>query len=357
MNSRIRWPAEWETQQTCFSAWPYLDAEWLDLSAAQNVISDLSTALSKESDFFLGYESNTVRERAGLPATTRTIELPFGDIWCRDTAPVFAFNDNDNDNGDDNEERVAIVFRWTGWGNKFRLKGDDAFGPAVADLFDARMIRSNLACEGGALETDGAGTIITTRECLLSAERNPSMSADDIERELGETLGAKQIIWLERGLHGDHTDGHVDNLARFVGNARVLCAHSKRDDPNVAVHSQVRRQLEQSRDANGAPLNVESLPSPGLVSDRDGTPMPASYLNFVITNNLVCVPLYSRPADSEALETIAALFPKRRTVGIEATALLYGGGALHCVTSHVPALVPTKPSTKLQVAPQPSQPS
>ena len=332
----IRWPAEWEPQDSCYTAWPTSNQEWSDLTTARTVIQELAQQLSAEKGFILA--SNQQVHRSDHHKQIH-VDLPYGDVWCRDIGPLFVTTTNHIHNS---QQRNAVAFRWTGWGGKFLIPGDEEFAAAMAARWNTPLTISAMACEGGALDTDGNGTVLTTAECLLSPMRNPGYDRADVEAELNRVLGTEQTIWLERGLLGDHTDGHVDNLARFVAPGRVVCATSENlrnsHAPNAATHRHIRRLLEQARDASGSALEVMTLPSPPPLTDPSGQLLPASYLNFVITNNRVCVPIFDRDTDDEAIEIIAALFPRRQVVGVFATPLLYGGGALHCVTNHVPVL-------------------
>ena len=190
--------------------------------------------------------------------------------------------------------------------------------------------------EGGAVEFDGQGTCLTTEQCLLSETRNPGMVKAQIENALARDLGASKVLWLRRGLAGDHTDGHIDTLARFVAPGVVACAEPTNDDPNDAVLREISRDLRGMRDARGAALEVQCVPSPGLVADAEGEPLPASYLNFVICNRAVVVPQYGVANDEAALVAIDSLFPHLGVIPSPAQAIITGGGGLHCITREQP---------------------
>ncbi len=184
--------------------------------------------------------------------------------------------------------------------------------------------------EGGSVEVDGAGLLLTTRQCLQNPNRNPGLDPERLEAELSRWLGAERILWLGDGLANDHTDGHVDTLARFVRPGVVVCMRPEPDDPNREALLAIHRDLESMR------LDVAVVPSPGRVLTGEGDLMPASYVNFYIANRTVVVPQYGVPADEPALEAIASLFPDRRVAGVSARAILEGGGAFHCITQQLP---------------------
>ena len=249
------------------------------------------------------------------------IQEPFGDIWLRDTGPIILKSGG---------LPAAASFRFNGWGGKYDLEGDDTIGIRLAETADIETIRYNWVLEGGAIDVDGTGLLVTTEQCLLNPNRNPGLCRAEIEARLREGVGAERVLWLGEGLLNDHTDGHVDNLARFVGEGRIaIPVAAGEDDPNAAVYADARARAE----AFG--LEVAPLPSPGLVT-RDDEIIPASYMNFYIGNAAVVVPLYGAPNDDAAVEAIGALFPGRRAVGIRADHVLTGGGSFHCISQQVP---------------------
>ena len=233
----------------------------------------------------------------------------------------------------DGEELCAASFLFNGWGNKYDLPGDRELSGVVAGLSGKRRITNAFVLEGGAVEPDGEGTILTTRQCLLNPNRNPSMTEAEIERAVCDALGASKLLWITDGLLNDHTDGHIDTIARFISPGRVVCMKaSGEDDPNAEVLEKIAAELSAMTDAQGRKLEVIRIPSPGRVLDEEGEVMPASFVNFYIANTTVIVPTYGTPYDDAAVAALAPLFPKHRVVGASASAILAGGGAFHCIT-------------------------
>ncbi|MGE5345803.1 MAG: agmatine deiminase family protein [Acidithiobacillales bacterium] len=336
-----RQPAEWEEHRAVWVAWPShahlweaalgpVREAWLEMARAIADIDPATGSPCGESlEVLVPDERNeaTARSRlAGIPA--RFHRIPFGDIWLRDIAPLFVKG----------EEGVAAVsFAFNGWGAKYMLPGDDLVSARVALAARMRAFTVPWVLEGGAVEVDGAGTCLTTRQCLLNPNRNPGMTAEDVEAGLREALGVEKVLWLGEGLRNDHTDGHVDTLARFVAEGVVVCMHPEGPvDPNLGALEEIEKDLRSFRTANGRKLDLVRLPSPGLVEDQDGEAMPASSVNFYIGNRTVVVPVYGAPSDDAALRALEPLFPGRRIVGVPAKELLTGGGAWHCVTQQEP---------------------
>jgi agmatine deiminase len=326
-------PAEWAPQKGMWVGFPSHAELWeANLAPAQAEVAALCKALcglghDRVHVLVHGPEARAAAHRLlETCANFEVVEAVFGDVWLRDTGPLFT------------GPATAAAFRFNGWGGKYVLDGDEGVAEAVAAAAGATLTRHDFVLEGGAVEHDGKGTVITTRACLLNPNRNPGWGEADAERALAEALGARKVIWLDEGLMNDHTDGHVDNLARFVAPGVVACpAPYGRDDPNAAVYDAAAKALGAASDADGTPLEVVRIPSPGRIVGPDHRVLPASHMNFVIANEAVVAPISPRRAGAWAVEALEVLFPRHHVVGLPSRALLSGGGSFHCITAHQPA--------------------
>lgn len=325
-------PAEWAPHRGCITAWPEHEYAWeAALAAAQDEFAfflEAFCAHAGEPMWLLCSANSAVRQRLGhLQPQLRFVDLPYGDVWLRDTAPVWLTGG-----------RRARRFRFNGWGGKYPYPHDSELAERIAGWAGAECAEVPLVSEGGAFEVDGLGTCITTRACILNDNRNPGLTQPEAEACFAEWFGVRTVVWLDAGLAHDHTDGHVDNIARFVGGGQVLCmAPSGQQDPNREVLLSIQAQLREAM-VGGKPLEVLTLPSPGLIEGEDGMPMPASYMNFYIANGAVFVPSYGVDNDRIAQQVIGGQFPGRRVELVPSRAILSGGGSLHCVTQQMPKL-------------------
>ncbi|HEV2530716.1 agmatine deiminase family protein [Phenylobacterium sp.] len=329
-------PPEWAPHRAMWLGFPSHAALWeADLEPAQQEVAALARALA-------GPGAERVRLMTGHPdgeaAAQRLlgdvdgVEITpgaFGDIWLRDTGPIFGQRDGDPE---------AHGFRFNGWGGKYELEHDDTVGRQVAETAQVPLIRHDFVLEGGALDHDGEGTVLTTTQCLLNRNRNPGWTPEAAEAALADALGARRVLWLGDGLLNDHTDGHVDNLARFVAPGVVACPIGwGRGDPNARVYDETARRLSAMTDAAGRPLSVMRIPSPGFIGDDGERPAPASHMNFLIANRAVIVPIYAEQPGEFAIQALEHLFPDRQVIGLPSTAILTGGGSFHCITQQEPA--------------------
>lgn len=337
--SQIVIPAEWAPHKAIWTCWPSAADLWQeDLEPARGEVGAMIKALIATTPeggagdvvhVLANGAQALANARAALPSQVHVHDVPFGDIWLRDTGPIFAQAGGTS---------VALRFGFNGWGGKYDLEHDDSVGDGVAALTNSPTKRADFVLEGGAVDHDGEGTVLTTRQCVLHPNRNGDWTQANAEAHFATALGAKKVLWLGDGLLNDHTDGHVDNIARFIGPGRVMCMEAYgEDDPNRKVLDAIAADLCAMTDAAGRKLGVVRIPSPGLVTDEDGEAIPASHMNFIIGNASVVVPHYGTPSADAALRAIAAAFPGRRVVGINSSAILTGGGSFHCITQQEPA--------------------
>lgn len=325
-------PAEWQPHRACWLAFPShrdLWLEYLDRVQAEFVALAKAIATSEQLEILVLEETAALAKQllGDLPA--RFHQIPFGDIWMRDMTPIYIKN-TDGKLG-------ALHFQWNGWGGKYMLEHDDRVAAKILQTLDIPQFMFDWVLEGGAIEVDGEGTCLTTKQCLLNPNRNPHLDQEAVESGLKAALGMEKILWIEEGLLNDHTDGHIDTIARFIAPHKIMCMEpTSEDDPNYQVLKDIGSQLENMTDAKGRKIDVVRIPSPNLVLDDEGQIMPASYLNFYISNDSVIIPIYGSPNDDLAVQAIAKHFPNRKVIGLSAKHILLGGGAFHCITCHQP---------------------
>lgn len=324
-------PPEWAPQSAIWVGWPHARGEWgVAFDGARLEIAEFVCALSRVTPVRIACGSREAYGSAWFAlepeiatGQVKLHTLPSGDIWLRDTGPVFAIAGH---------ELTALKFRFNGWGGKYVMPGDTMTADGIASVERTQRVALDFVLEGGAIDLDGAGQLLTTRQCLLNPNRNSSWQQSDAETALRHAFSVDRIIWLEDGLLNDHTDGHVDNIARFIGPNRVLCqTPSGSDDPNTELLLAIRRDLQR------AGLDVAELPSPGRVLDDAGHVVPASHMNFVISNQHVFLPTYESVHAPKAVKALAAALPDYTIVDLPARSILAGGGAFHCMTQQVPA--------------------
>jgi agmatine deiminase len=328
-------PAEWAPQKAMWTAWPADPDEWNgDLASPRRDVAGLVRALSRSNlvRVLVASPEAEASAQAELGGAAEIVPARYGDIWLRDTGPIFARTEHGP---------IALRFRTNGWGGKFDLPGDATVGDDIALLAGVAVLKFDFVLEGGAVEHDGEGTILTTRQTLLNDNRNAWTEAE-AEAALGKAFGAHKIVWLDQGLLNDHTDGHIDAIARFMAPGRVVCqSRFGTDDPNAETLDEIARALEAATDAQGRKLDVIRIPSPGLVVNDLGEAAPASHVNFVIANGVVAVPVYGTPSAEPAVAALQDIFPDRKVVGLPSRALLgsglAGGGSFHCITREEPA--------------------
>ena len=328
-------PAEWAPHRAMWVGWPSHGELWKEaFEQAKDEVEALVRALAgpgrEQVKLMVGADEALPEARARLAGVENVTVVParFGDIWLRDTGPIF---------GEHSE--TANAFAFNGWGGEFVYEHDTEVADQIAQAAGVTPVRHDFILEGGALDHDGRGTILTTGQCLLNKNRNAGWTAAAAEAALGEALGATRVVWLGDGLLNDHTDGHVDNLARFVAPGVVAVPMAfGHNDPNADAYDAAAAVVRASTDAAGNPLKVLLIPSPGLVVDEDERPIPASHMNFLIANGAVVVPTYGNDMAARlACEALATVFPDREIIPLPSNAILTGGGSFHCISQQEPA--------------------
>lgn len=319
-------PPEWAPQDWLWIGFPHAEDEWPGvLARAQEQIAAFANAVAdsgQEVRLLVRDAANEARAASLVSASVRLERRRYGDIWLRDTGPLTVVEGG---------ERRALRFGFNGWGGKYLMDGDLVVGETIARDAGLPVEDHDWVLEGGAIDVDGSGRLVTTAQCVTNDNRNPALSQDDAAARLREAFGVQEVIWLGDGLRNDHTDGHVDNLARFVApNALALPVPSGDDDPNAQAYADARARIGRTT------LSLFEIPSPGRVTLGDEV-VPASYMNFAITNALVVVPTYGSVHDAAAVAAIGELFPTRRAIGLPAEAILAGGGSFHCASMQMPA--------------------
>ena len=317
---------EWAPHQAVWIGFPSDPELWLaDLKPAEREVAAFAEAVHAggkgEEVWLVAAHDDAAAAARALAPFARVIVEPFGDIWLRDTGPIVTGSGN---------SRRAQGFGFNGWGGKYDLPGDDRIGERLARAAGLDYSKADWILEGGAIDHDGTGLVVTTEQCLLNPNRN-QLIREQVEERLRRDLGLDRVVWLGSGLLNDHTDGHVDNLARFVAPGRVAVPAPADDDPNAAAYRDAADRLK------AAGLDIVALPSPGRLTTADGDIIPASYMNFYIGNAAVVVPQYGAANDRAAVEAVQALFPGRVAIGLRADHILTGGGSFHCISQQVPA--------------------
>jgi len=332
-----RLPAEWEEQDGVLLAWPNENSDWEPvLQQVEPVFAEIIAAISRfERVILIAAEDKTVRTtllNAGADLERITfVTLPLNDTWARDFGPITVF---------ENAAPLLLDFGFNGWGLKFPANHDNRVNQLLAEtgLFSCSNAIMPLVLEGGSLESDGAGTLMLTSACLLSPNRNPHLSKEQIESELQKQLGVERFLWLNHGhLEGDDTDSHIDTLARLCPGDTILYAAC--DDPadeHFAELAAMKLELEGFRSGENRPYRLIPLPFPASKQGLEGERIPATYANFLIINGAVLVPTYDDLSDAAALAAVATAFPGREIIGINCSSIILQHGSLHCLTMQLP---------------------
>ena len=332
-----RMPAEWQPHAATWLSWPRPDGiSFPDrYPEALPTLGEMVQTLAPHERVDINVRDEEVeavaRQAIGDTGNVFYHYIPSYEPWCRDHGPVFVKRGH---------ELAIVDWDYNAWGSKYPpYDDDDAVPRRVAELLGLPVFSPGIVMEGGALDVNGEGTLLTTESCLLNPNRNPHLNQQQIEQHLREYLGVTNIQWLGDGIAGDDTDGHVDDLARFVNPTTVVTVvEQDPQDDNYWPLQENRKRLRAMRDQNGNPLQVVELPMPGVI-EYDGQRLPASYANFYVANGVVLLPTYrNQKTDAVAMETLQKLFVDRRVVGIDSTNLIWGLGSFHCLTQQQPAI-------------------
>ena len=327
-------PAEWEKHDATWLSWPKDPNTFPSdiLPKVEAAYKKMVESLSQGEEVRIlvddAKSEGRVREKLGKVGSVSFVQIRTVDVWVRDYGPTYI-------KGKD----VALVkWAFNAWGNKYDdLLPDNESGEELAESTGLKVFRPGAVLEGGSIDVNGRGSVMTTEQCLLNPNRNPGLRRNAIESVLRENLGVKKVIWLRRGIEGDDTDGHIDDVARFVGpRSLVIAGEADVSDSNHGALEDDLDILEASTDEDSRALEVHKLPMPHRITSAGGR-LPASHLNFYIGNSCVLVPTFGGESDKEALRALGGLFPKKEAVGVDCRALAYGLGTIHCVTQQAPA--------------------
>lgn len=339
-------PPEWTPHAATWIGWPFDNELWEgQLGAVRDEFAALVATIARFEPVWLNVRDEETEWDArarlgGLNAPLENItfhRVPLNDVWFRDNGPLFVQNA---------KGQVALTdWGFNAWGEKYApWDSDDRAPEAVSSTLGMKRFAAPIVMEGGSLEPNQYGVCLTTRSCLLSQRRNPNLSETDLEQLLYDYLGFKHVVWLARGLEGDHTDGHIDTIVRFTDDETIVCAVTEDElDANYGPMQENLTNLQNLRDHEGNPYRIIKLPLPKEALEFGGVRLPPTYANFYIGNGFVVVPQYGDANDARALEILRPLFPDREVIGLSSRALITGGGSFHCVTQQQPAGAPVKP--------------
>jgi agmatine deiminase len=345
MLANYRMPPEWAPHRACYLIWPHNPETWpgkfdvippiyAKMVAAIATFEPVRLAVKDDRGIAgaLAMIRDAARGDAAVMSRVHAFHLPTNDSWARDCGPIFV-----NRTGGQGPAQMALDWKFNSWGEKYGdFDLDDVVPRRLGERFGFDVLETDLVLEGGSIDVNGAGCVLTTESCLLNPNRNPGLSRAEIEQYLQVYLGVQKVLWLGDGIEGDDTDGHIDDLARFVASDTIVTVIEKDPaDANYAVLQDNLKRLRAMRDSNGRPFRIEMLPMPAPVVCED-TRLPASYANFYIANGGIVMPTFNCAADVEAASTLAQIFPGRRVVGVESIDLVWGLGSVHCLSQQHP---------------------
>jgi agmatine deiminase len=322
-------PAEWQPHASTWMAWPHDDEQWIGmLGPVRREFTTLIDTIARFEpvNLLVADDESEQDARGRLTASAvRVHRVPHQDVWLRDSGPIFVARADD---------LVLVDWEFNGWGGKYPADLDNQLPEHISRILDSGpLFRPGIVMEGGSLEVNDRGLVLTTRQCLLTPTRNPTLTERDLERMLSTYLGTDEVLWLDEGLEGDHTDGHIDTITRFVDDGIIVTSIcNDTSDPNRAT---LAANLDRLRSL-GDRFRIVELPIPTGRAEFEGERLPLTYANFYIVNGGVVVPVYGAAEDSQALEILRPLFPNREVVPVSSRALITGGGSFHCVTQQQP---------------------
>ncbi len=340
--SGYRFPAEWEKQTATWLSWAHKEASWPEkfepipavYTGIVKTISQFQHVNINVNDEAMFTEVTARLTNAGVDASRYALYIiPTNDAWCRDHGPAFVVNPSA-------KEPLAVVdWGYNAWGGKYPpFDLDDIVPTRIAEARGLPVYHPGIVMEGGSIDVNGKGCLLTTRACLLNENRNPHLTQEQIEQYLCDYYGQEKILWLEDGIVGDDTDGHIDDLARFISPTTIVTVMEEDPaDENYAILWENRKILDTLTDQDGRPFRIVELPMPGLV-EYDGQRLPASYANFLIGNGFVLVPTFKHANDAKAIGILQREFPDRQVIGIDCVDLVWGLGTLHCISQQEPAV-------------------
>ena len=332
-------PAEWELHQATWLSWPHKEASWPGkLPTAQAAFAKMVAALVKSEpvrinvgDAAMQQQAQALLDEAGARGEISFHLFPTNDAWCRDHGAIFVRRESRE------APLAAVNWQYNAWGGKYPpFDLDNEIPRRMADFLDVPRFDGGMVLEGGSIDVNGRGLLLTSEACLLNPNRNPHFGRQQIETRLREFLGAEAILWLEEGIVGDDTDGHIDDIARFLSPGKIAAiVEEDPADENYQLLQDNWKRLQSFRDHLGQPFRLIKLPTPGVVEYK-GQRLPASYANFYLANRLVLVPNFRHQNDQLALNILQREFPSRRVIGIDSTDLIWGLGSFHCITQQEP---------------------